>query len=316
MLVRIYTGEKLFKCDACGARLTHRSALNTHVCVHREEKRYKCDTCGAQFTDINALKMHVCIHVGYNLFKCDLCGALFTRRNALTMHMCNQSMEQSHNRDTFDAQNAHHIPYKCDISGAHVSLNSGGVQSDIHNHTTEQLYQCVTRGNRFALLIALQIHERIHTIENSCKCDICGAQLSRRCNIQAHIRSCEKPYKCHMCGKRFSRNRNLKIHIRTHTGEKPYKCDTYGARLSSSHSLRIHFRTHTGEKPYKCDACGTCFSHKCNLKTHKRSLQARNLTNVTPVVYRSHVVIVYRNIFAHIQVKTRTNVTPVENGFN
>ena len=47
------------------------------------------------------------------------------------------------------------------------------------------------------------------------------------------------------------------------------------------------------------------------------SMQGRNPTNVTPVVYNSHVVIVYGDIFALIQARSHINVThDVVNGFH
>ena len=94
-------------------------------------------------------------------------------------------------------------------------------------------------------------HERSHTGQNSCKCNVCG--------------------------KAYTTKYNLKIHILTvHLGVKYYKaqcevCEKKSPSNSLKYNPTTHLRIHTEERPYHCGQCNKCFTFKSNLTAHLKS---------------------------------------------
>ena len=81
-----HTGEKPYKCDTCGARLSRSHSLRIHFRTHTGEKPYKCDACGTCFSHKCNLNTHKRVHAGEKPYKCDNCGVRFSLNFNLKTH--------------------------------------------------------------------------------------------------------------------------------------------------------------------------------------------------------------------------------------
>ena len=66
----------------------------------------------------------------------------------------------------------------------------------------------------------------------------------------------ENSYKCALCGKSFISWNDIHGHMQRHAGDNQYRCSLCGQELISRNYLKWHMIIHTIENSYKCAFCG------------------------------------------------------------
>ena len=128
-------------------------------------------------------------------------------------------------------------------------------------------------------LASLEIHTRIHELDQSIHCQIqdCDASFSLKKRLWEHMKSAhgeEKDswagarLKCDHCEKIFDNKHRLKIHTQKHSQDKNFNCDLCPKRFKSRDSLRFHKRRHDGEENFKCGYCERKYVANTLLRAH------------------------------------------------
>ncbi|CDW86188.1 zinc finger [Stylonychia lemnae] len=83
------------------------------------------------------------------------------------------------------------------------------------------------------------------------ECDFCHIQVTRKDNLQKHIKNIhqqQKRFKCGICFRQFTEKGNLTVHYRLHMNIKPYKCEVCNIQISSKGNLKDHQKRHFKKK--------------------------------------------------------------------
>ena len=126
---------------------------------------------------------------------------------------------------------------------------------------------------------SLEIHTRIHELDQSIRCQVqgCDASFTLKKRLWEHMQNThgeEKDnwagarLKCDHCEKIFDDKFRLKIHAQKHSQEKNYICALCPKRFKSRDSLRFHKRRHDGEENFECDHCGRKYVANTLLRAH------------------------------------------------
>lgn len=297
----------------CCLGCTKSFASVTELDAHRQSVHlgsYFCHLCGEVFNEPVDLESHVTAAHGKGIcFYCTLCLMVFVGEESFKSHKaeCGVACATSKQRrreficsrcsfitDTY-AKLCDHVAEKhpnmpvqrCNechepfLHGAMLQHHHATVHSKSNEEVTQEskkkaaicLYPCTFCDRVFKSRQGVRAHTNMHKNFRPYECQKCGASLSSRINLQAHMVSIHGDpgdnAKCPHCPKVFKLMRSLKIHIRNiHSQESRKQCTLCGKLLATERKLQLHMAlTHFGDavncqnnafsllRPQKCEQC-------------------------------------------------------------
>lgn len=238
--------------------------LESHILITKvpgEKSSLQCSDCGEQFADFNTFNAH------HRLQDCaggdrdqalSITTAKRKRREFACVHcdhvassyarLCDHSVE--HSEATL---------YRCNVCRK-VFLHKAMLEQHALSHsqpdtTPQRLYPCCYCDRVFKSHRGIQAHTNFHKNVRPFECRECGASLSSKANLKAHMVSIHgdpgDDAKCPHCPKVFKLQRSLNIHLRAiHGPEKVHECQLCGKRLATErkllkHQALVHFNDNT-----------------------------------------------------------------------
>ncbi|XP_047542697.1 uncharacterized protein LOC125075140 [Vanessa atalanta] len=259
---RVHNVATEHECSFCGRKFHYKSLLDNHMYIHTDERPFKCDVCGKGFNSTYSLNTHKYIHTDIKPFKCQFCDYACRDNSTLRKHherhlgirkhyqckMCEKSYKTKR-------------VLKAHIAETHLDME---VKKKPCSHCGKMFKSNTTLNSHVKL-----VHEKIY----SCKCDICGVEISNKYNMAAHLTKHVhfKPFKCSYegCTKKFKDKGTLKKHSLIHYPDQQYVCTLCKKRFTRINRLNVHMKQHRAkEKSAVCDYCGTSFYSKNYLRSH------------------------------------------------
>ncbi|XP_050093396.1 zinc finger protein 501-like isoform X8 [Anopheles aquasalis] len=214
-----------------------------------------CKSCREVFVDQPTLENHRKYHrEGLHIF-CKKCNKGFKNKTVFYAHEC--------------------APTLCWICGKILDTLKKLQKHMVAHNMPEDSWSCRFCPLRFTTHTARQNHEYIHKKVRRHYCDICGANLSSKRNLNYHQRAVhggglEKLLPCNICGRRFAIPSVLKRHMNSHTGLRPYSCVYCNRVYGSCGDLVEHVAKHHvgNENIYLCHLCDADFPKIRELRDH------------------------------------------------
>ncbi|XP_041983852.1 zinc finger protein 425-like isoform X2 [Aricia agestis] len=225
-------------CALCPHRATTLGKLRSHLRSHDEQQ--KCEVCGKTFRDRTALKTHLLIHKGEKRFACPRCDKRFLFKSAMDIHL------ETHNAS------AQLYCHQCDMNFKNrMSYNQHMRYNLKHIDPAKLKHACDSCGKRFAKSSRLAEHNMaVHLKLTPVTCTMPGCQFScsSRPVLRTHIRMQHRDgrekrnHVCHLCGKAYISKSCLEGHLRAHSGERPLRCPRCPAAFAYDAALYNHIK--------------------------------------------------------------------------
>ncbi|XP_052741016.1 zinc finger protein 84 isoform X2 [Bicyclus anynana] len=235
------TGVKVYSCETCNYRTSHKNNLQKHIRTHSGEKPYSCEICNFKTSRKNNLLMHIKTHSDEKPYSCEICNYKSALKKNFLRHMTIHTAEK---------------PYSCEICNYRTS-HKNNLMKHIRTHSGEKPYSCEICKFKTSQKNNLLTHIRTHSGEKPYSCEICNYKAALKRNLLRHMatHTDEKPYSCEICNYKSSLKSSLVRHMKTHPGEKPYSCEICEYQTTKQSDLRKHMRTHTDAIPSSSSAC-------------------------------------------------------------
>lgn len=203
--MKTHSGEKSFKCNHCGRRLTTRQTLFEHVnAIHMGIKPFSCEVCSKSFVTEKILRLHKKIHSESKPHVCSMCGKGFAQSTAMLFHM-----RYHLGHKPFSCTHCHKKFVSSSLMKRHVRLS----------HETREELECADCGLKFTSRQRLRVHTRDH-LPHLYTCDSCGRTFDSRSKYNRHVRGHNKAIlACGDCDKVLSSRSSLKRHHKVHLAE-------------------------------------------------------------------------------------------------
>ena len=203
----------------CLSELSNKSNLTVHMKRHTGEKPYKCDYCGKRVTRSSTLRYHI-KRYHQEPFSCSHCTKSFKYSTSLDWH------KKLHHKELDDVSKSNqdfniNLEACIDSILKHDPIEMNKTK-ETSNNGNEKNFECIICDRKFNLKTNLITHLTTHNGEELYKCNICGLCFGNDWNLKQHakIHSGENLYKCKECGKCFQVESAYKLHLDFHVQAK------------------------------------------------------------------------------------------------
>ncbi|KAG8237965.1 hypothetical protein J437_LFUL019048 [Ladona fulva] len=306
----------LHQCDVCRGVFLGAGDLIEHKHLFHEVKDgFRCGKCHRLFKSAMNLERHV---DKYSFGCKSKVGANFKGEGENYVHVTSSSAPESPKTSEGVNKDSRYCCDKCDSCfGSRKAMKTHLKQT----HCSEFTCVCGVCNRGFVSRPDLELHKRVHTKEYSCKgcksefltlanfkrhlrfcqgktprhkCQICGREISRKCNLLLHLRthSLVKKFKCHLCPKKYHRSFHLYTHIRSiHLKQRPHECGICQRSFSCRRNLVVHLSLHSDERPYACSFCYKKFKTQNVKRLHE--IRVHNMIKPQKV----NIIVDEKNLF-------------------
>lgn len=238
----------LYQCETCGALVSGKSNLYTHIDSHDDFRLHKCDVCGLNFSTTLSLAKHSRTH------------SQSDTEDSTSMQMLSPAKVRQHAASTPKKEVVRN--FHCDVCG-YACMRKTELVLHMEQHEGQKQYVCQMCGKGFSKKVSLMNHLRNHKGYKPWICSVCGRSFFSEPILATHMKTHTVPKlnTCDICNKSYVKSYALEEHRRTHTGEKPFSCFVCGKAFGRRVLVRQHERIHTGEKPFKCRYCDFTFTY-------------------------------------------------------
>lgn len=137
----VYSGDKPYRCNVCGAQFNRPANLKTHSRIHSGEKPYRCDTCGARFVQVAHLRAHVLIHTGEKPYPCHTCGTRFRHLQTLKSHLRIHTGEKPYTCEKCDLHFRHKSQLRLHLRQKHGAVTNTKIRYKVLTEPFQPILQ-------------------------------------------------------------------------------------------------------------------------------------------------------------------------------
>ena len=181
-------GKACWRCDICGHESREAKTIQRHVQIHSNNHKYECLKCSYTFKNTESLNSHISIaHLDSHKVKDEPEEHCTRRRSALDNSMIKKENSWTEDHSKIDDPSCFESGSDNDPAVV-INIKESGTQDEemfYINETGEHVcLKCDTVIKHHKGMIRhLKTHSGVRFY-----CDICGADFSRRDNLQNHIR--------------------------------------------------------------------------------------------------------------------------------
>lgn len=212
---------------------------NKYLPANPTTQFFQCLICGQTFANANGLHRHMHVqHKGMKPYRCEYCAKCFAQQETIDVHLQLNHVGQP-------------LMYYCAICPQKPRYMLDAELMDHMRQKHKKPFKCETCIKCCATERALNIHCRIHVVEQSYKC----AQLAQKCGIDNLLIGQEAPssdeqlmsFDCPLCEQSFTLTNELDTHISVHTDdEPPFECPDCANLFETLAMFRSHMLIHDG----------------------------------------------------------------------
>lgn len=239
---------------------------------------FSCGDCSSTFATIIEVYEHITIHSLIGFVFDNVHKIAYPKRDVASTYTQTDDSESTGEMagsiDEYEAQE-----WGKDTCNS-INSNEPSIENDSCQITDHKYHQSVDK-QPVIVLKTMKLNRKALT---KCKIDksslVTGGshvpELHKAVSSPVDSTGRRAKHKCNICGAVLSSRANLEGHRNAHLGVTPYMCEVCGNSFSSKKILNHHvLDTHHSERQFCCTKCEATFTHETKLARHVNSVHAK-----------------------------------------